>query len=104
MTKVNDLTLNSVVTQLSFVTKDCTGPATSTVDSTGTIEFVGTKLVGTDVVDKLIGRSPGEPTQKSIWLRKDDKIFHPDANSPVDADGFPVAIVLGNFVTKVQTP
>jgi hypothetical protein len=95
--KANTTTLSYTFIQESFSNTTCSGVANAgTYTETGTINFVGTKTVGADTVDKVVGTiitpAASASTAKSISLVSGNTLRIGTDSSPDDAEGFPTAL------------
>lgn len=93
----------SATANVAWANASCTGPSTPIVGESGVTVFtiVGTKLIGSDTVDKLSHPLGGSLVGKSVALVSANglglRLGNPNA---VDVDGYPTTLDAGVFTPQ----
>lgn len=97
--KVNDTEFALTGLENNYDNTDCSGEVSSVTNYSMTAKWVGTKVIGSEVVDKILHTEEGV-TEKAILVRRGDRIYSGGSNTAVDAEGFPTAIDETRYVER----
>ena len=98
ITQVTAESVSFNYSEVSFAQASCGGSAGTTVSDSGTIAFSGTKVIGTETVDKGSVTSVGSPVQKQVFLVRQGTpatlVFgkNADDGGVLDAEGYPTTL------------
>ncbi len=97
--KVTDTEFALTGVEHNYDNTDCSGPVSSVTNYSMTAKWVGTKVIGSEVVDKILHTEEGV-TEKAIIVRRGDRIYSGGSNTAVDAEGFPTSIDETRYVER----
>ncbi|NPC54667.1 hypothetical protein [Caenimonas soli] len=101
--KTGDAALSYTFTFRTHTASGCTGTATVIGEGTGTVAVTGTKLVGTEIVDKWITTENGQ-TQKMLAVIRNSRLFFSiERDQPgftEDSEGYPNTLDEGSSLAK----
>jgi hypothetical protein len=99
-TKTGDTTMSLAISSRSFGTANCTGAEGPTLTDSGSVTFNGTKVIGSETVDRIdVVQSTGSFKQVLV-IRADGRLYSGNLSAGTDGQGYPNALDPGGLTRQ----